>query len=563
MLQRFSIPCHFVLLVCFAAVMVLIWMLPLMLMGQVYDIYPLLLARNYALSGTFSLTDGLGRYLAPHLLAGSGLPATADGRLSAVFLAWLSPFIGWTNFLGWGFVAATIMAIALLAWWLTVLKLFHYRAAWISTAIIAFMPLYWRQAVWLNSYNFAILFLFFSFATFVHLRERNSTLAIIVSGLLFGLSVASKDAFLVFLPWYTVTYAWTYRGAWKKATSGIVLFLFCMGVVYLVPYVGDIRNFGYPVNHNLAVFWPGAEEVREGYYLHLYPDPYTYYFDREAYDAKLLAEYETFTPLQKLRQQKIFINFNVGKPGIAFSLLNGLWLFAGALPSLFHQETVGGVVLWLFILPGFYFCWKKKMYLAILLLGLVVSSELIMRFGLHYARDHLMDYGWVLALFAAVGVAGIADVCSQSWKKVGTRSIAAVILLFLCMQLLQANRGIFARRYSRTFVPQAMELAEAIDLLPDDAVVALGVGASRVEQLAQMSHRTVVPFGEGTLEQLLAKGMIGDAFEVYGVTHVYGYSKATLMEMNAAVPSVIALKDPEPRPVSVSPALNYLLHLIR
>lgn len=554
---------QFVLVLLFVAAIALVWIVPLLVMGQVYDVYPLLLARNVAASGVFALTDELGRFLAPHLLAESGVLASADGRLSAILLAFVSPYIGWQNLVGWGVLSAVIMAVALLFWWLTAAKLFSVRTAWVSTVLIALMPAYWRQAIWLDNYNFAFLFLFASFAAYVHLREYSESGALAASGLLFGLSVASKDAFLIFVPWYVVAYAWALRPQWKKAAIGVCTFLACTGVVYTLPYIGDIRQQGYPANHNLALFWPAATEVREGFYLHLYPDPYTYFFDRENYDTGLLAQYEELSPLQKLRQQKIFINFDVGKPHIFMKLLNGAWLFIGSIPSLFHQDTLGGIVLWLFIIPGFLFLQRQNPRMATILLGLILSSELLMRFVLHYARGHFMDYGWALALLAALGVGGIADMCGKSWKTVSARTCTVVITLFLALQLVQANRIILARNYSRTFVPDAIAIANEIDALPEYSVIALGFGSTRVEQVAQLSNRTVVPFDPATIARLQKENMLQDAFELYEVSHAYGYDDNLSAPLRRAGASVMSPVQTQNSRTSVSTPLNFLLHLVR
>ncbi|PIQ76874.1 hypothetical protein COU78_01080 [Candidatus Peregrinibacteria bacterium CG10_big_fil_rev_8_21_14_0_10_49_24] len=551
------------LLAVFAAAMTAVWVLPLLVMGQTYDVYPLLLARNVATSGVFALTDELGRFIAPHLLAEHGVLASADGRLSAMLFALASPYIGWQNLPMWGVLSAVIMAVAIFFWWLAAAKIFSVRTAWVSTVLIAFMPAYWRQAVWLDNYNFAFLFLFASFAAYAYLRDRSESGALVVSGLLFGLSVAAKDAFLIFVPWFAVAYVWVLRPQWKKAAVGVCTFLACTGVIYVLPYVGDIREQGFPANHNLALFWPNATEVREGFYLHLYPDPYTYFYDRENYDAELLARYAEFSPLQKLRQQKIFINFNVGKPNVFMKLLNGAWLFVGSIPSIFHQDTLGGIVLWLFIIPGFLFLRKERPNMVVLLVGLILSSELLMRFVLHYARDHFMDYGWVFALLAAIGIGGMADACGRSWKTVSAKTCVVMITLFLALQLLQANRIIFARNYSRTFVTEALTLAEHIDALPEDAVVALGLGSTRVEQIAQLSNRTVVPFDSQTMEKLRASNTLESALKMYGVTHAYGYDDDISSSLSSAGVFVLRSAETQDAHTKVSVPLNFLLHLVR
>ncbi|MDA1208672.1 MAG: hypothetical protein O2904_01420 [bacterium] len=559
MFRKMSSTSHVVLLLLFACAMIGVWLLPMILAGQVYDINPLLLARNVSVSGQFILTDEIGRFLAPHLLTEAGIFSTADGRLSALFFAWVHQWVAWGDHVMWSAVAAKTMALSLVIWWFFIVKLFDRRIAWISTILIAFMPLYWRQAVWLDDYNLAFVFLFSSFAAYVYLQEKSRIGALLLSGALFGACAAAKDTFLIFVPWFCIGYYWAHRTDMKKVIIGIAVFGIAALVVYLILYIGDIRTLGYPVNHNLAAFWPGASEVREGFYLHAYPDPYTYFFAREAYDQTLLSQFTELTRIQQYQQYKSFINFGIGDIGVIGIVLNGLWLFVGSIPELFQQEHIGGAVLWLFILPGFLILRRDRRVLSLQIVGLIVSAEVIMRFFLHYGRNHLMDYGWILALLAAIGIAGIADKGLQHSKKIVT-----MIVLVLVVQLVQANRTIFARRYDHPSVSYVVAVSDAINLLDKDAVIALGIGPTQVTQVAQLSHATVVPFAEKTVAALLDEKKVSEAFETYGITHVYGYGEDTLRRVRFQTRSIESLDvDVGTQSKSISPIVTWLLHVIR
>ena len=541
-----------------------VWLFPSVLAGQVFDLNPSILARNYAVSGQFILTDEIGRFIAPHLLGDIGVISSADGRLSSVVIAWFSTWIDWSDLMLWSVVSAGSIALALIVWWLFVSKVFDRRIAWISTILMAFMPLYWGQAVLLDNYNLAFIFLFSSFAAFAYLQERSRMLALLCSGVLFGACASSKDTFLVFVPWFCIGYYWVHRSQWRTAIAGIAIFGFASLAVYLAPYIGDIRTLGYPMNQNLATFWPGASDIKEGYYLHAYPDPYTYFFDRAVYDQFLLTRFTELTQIQQYQQYKNFILFGIGTMSIAAIAFNGLWLFVGNIPEFFQQEYIGGVVLWLFILPGFLLLRRDRRVLAMQIVGLIVSAECVMRFFLHYSRNHLVDYGWALALLAAVGIAAVADMCARNNKHITAQKVTMFIVIVLVMQLVQANRTIFARRYARPPVNLVMSVSDAINLLPKESVVALGIGPSQVRQIAQFTTATVVPFAEDTLDGLLDSTSLGAAFETYGVTHVYGYSDEVLRRVYFQVGSVEELSVRiDTAQKKLSPYITWLLHTIR
>lgn len=546
---------HIVGVLCVAIAMVCLWQLPVLIAGNAYDVFPLLLTRNVAEVGTFATTDAIGRFLSTAQIPEISVLATEDGRMSAYLLSWFAPYIQWQNLVGWSVVASATMALALVFWWLAVAKWFSRNVAWISTCILAFMPLYWRQAVWLDNYNFAFLFLFASFAAFAYLRQKSHWLALAASGLCFGLSVASKDAFLVFVPWIIFAYGWFYRAHWKQAVLGLGIFFAAVTSMYALPYVGDVLEQGYPSNYNLAHFWPAKAEIREGFYLHLYPDPYTYFFQKDAYDQQLLATYEQSGFLQKMRYQKIFINFDVGQPSFVMKLLNGVWLFIGAFPAWFQVQTFGGAVLWLFLLPGMYFFWRAHRKEAWWFIGLVVSSECVMRFVLHYSRDHSMDYAWGFALVAAFGVVEAAR---------SSRRAQIFITAVLVVCLVQANRVVLANSYRHAPTATMLAAAEALQTTPNNAVIAVGVGSSKAEQLAYLSDRTVALFNEATVQNLVESNELQSAFEQYGITHVYGFSDALTPTILKQVQDVRVLPTVVDMPLRrSSDSLNFLLHLIR
>ena len=565
-MRRFLLPlwAHLLLLGIFAVVMVCIWMIPVWLAGYPNDIPTLLLsARNFWEGGVFSLTDALGRYLVPELLRTNGSISADGGRLSAIIFGWIGSFVPYTDLIGWSLVTSILMALCLFPLWIAIRSFFDVRVAWITVVIFALMPIYWREAIFANNYQIALFFLFISFASYGILRRR-TLLAVAVAGLFFGLAVSAKDTFLVFVPWYVIATLWFCWPTWKKGLLIIAVFGLCSLVPYLAPYVGDIRTLGYPMNQNLARVWPGGEKIENEIYLHLYPDPYTYYFDRERFDRELLVRLQALSALERLQYQKILLNFDLA-PGIGTSLLNGAWLFVGSIPSYFQQDTMGGAFLWLFILPGIVLLWRKNKRFAIAILGLLISTELCIRFVLHFNREHLMDVGWALALFAGIGMANIAEGLTRSWKKITATMLITAIVLVVAAQLVQANRTRFARIYAKVLVQDTVASASALRALPESIIVASPWPSSRLTQLALLSDRSVVLFSEETIGRLLEKGILPEVFAQYEVTHIFGYPDVLARSMRRVMPSLQIIADPKvgPKSPTVTPGLRWLLHFVR
>lgn len=558
--RRLSLTWHLGALVLFCAVLASAWYIPVLVSGHSYEIPHLHPARNFADTGTFTMKDSIGRYvMSEHHPAEI---SAKDGRLSTVIFATLSPLIGWDNMAGWALLSTLIVAFSFIPLWFAIAGLFGRRIAWISIILTSLMPIYWKKAIYLSNFQLALFFLFVSFAAFVLLR-KNHWRALAVSGLFFGLSVAAKDLFLIFIPWYVFSYIWIYRSKWRHVLRGLFLFFGITFCVYLVPYIGDIQQNGYPVNWNVARVWPGAAEIANETYLHLYPDPYTYHFDRETFDAFILEKAENATALERTQMQKTLRAYGVGDWNFLKTLKNSVWLFVNSIPSFFHLGTIGGIFLWLFIIPGAAVLWKDDRRMALLFGGLILSTYIIIRFVLGYNREHFEDIGWVLAILAAIGVVSVSDCCASFYKKNSARAISAVITLILALQLLQANRVELARLYRKTMIADTLSVSRAVAQVPTDAVIAMPLHPMLTTRITFLSGRTTVIFAEETLRTLLEDGHLEDAFEQYEVTHIARYPEelSNNIRQNAGV-EILTDENPGAQAPEVSTFVRYLLHHI-
>ena len=544
----------------------LLYFLPNFIAGYSHEIPSLLLARNVAATDLFSFTDALGRFLSTEGIRSMGVLSAADGRLSALLFAATSRQIAWDNLLGLAALSAFLTALAALPFWFAVRHVRGERTAWIATAVFAFLPLTWKQALVLDNYHFAVLFLLLSIAAFLSLYRRYPKSAVLVAGLLFGASLAAKDVFFIFVPWILFGYLWEHRERWKRGVGHLLIFLAASGCIYLLPYAGDIRMLGYPVNQNLARVWPGAEEIGNEIYLHLYPDPYTYTQDRERFERELIASLPSLPPVERIQKEKILLNFGLGRQSALRSVGNGFWLLLGDIPSFFHQGTVGGFLLWLFLIPGFLTIWKERRRLAVHAVVLIASSFFIISFVLHFSREHLMDVSWILAFFVAAGIVSVSDALAHRWKKISTAALSSFIAVVFSLHLLQVDRIETGRLFRKPMVPETLAVASVIRQFPSDAVIAVPGHANSAQQYALLSNRSIALFQPETLEYLLQKGTLEEAFATYGVTHAVLYPETLSRDMQRAIPGVTILPR-ERMPTVPAPApgaaLRLLLHWIQ
>ena len=495
---------------------------------------------------------------AKQFASGGGLVIDSH-RLMPVLISVLSPLVGWNNSIGWSFTGSIILALALIPWWILCRKLFDAKVAWGSTTLFALMPLTWLTALRPDGYSVGYLFVFLSSLALICFYNKRKTSILIIAGLLFGGAMVFRDVFILFLPWMFIFYLWTERKKWKGAFINGVIFIFCSGIIFSSPFIAASlkpnQSLSQRTDQILKILEP-----REPGWSHYYPDRWTYEFEKDLYDQISTEKHEGASKLEQIQNTHYRFVFGVDELSPIESVLDGAWLFVNRLPTLFMQEEMGGAFLWLFIIPGILILWRKNRKLLIFILGIWFTNELIVRFGFHYQRSHLMNYHFVFALLAGVGIAGIGKVLAEHHPKISTNKMIFVIVLIASAQLVQANRGNFAKLYARSTVPMSYAAAEQLNALPEDSVVAFPI-----------AYRDYFYFWEGekiyfhleTVDRIIESGKLKEAFDHYGVTHVVGYPKETNVQIRRRLPRVVVLEPVKSKGVEVSPVIRYLLHLVR
>lgn len=527
---------HFCALFLGAGLLVMLLMLPVWITGFPFD---------------FSRLWGVRQ------LIETGKMPSGDGRLHTLLLAFVYPWMSWSNLSGWVLVSAILFALSLMAWWWAVIRLFDKRIAWASTVIIALLPLYWLEVYYVRGYTLGMLLLFLSFVTFVWMVPYSRVLALIFSGVFFGWAIASKDAFITFLPWYVLAYLWLYRSCWKKACVGCVLFLVFTLLAYSAPALPQTLKSTEGLSERVTMLFPFLQrsQVPSG---HFYPDRYTEDFEKEIFETQLEEDLPTMPFLERMRTQKYALRFGIGDTVLA-QLSNSVWLLLNQLPYLVHQDTAGGLFLWLFIIPGGIVLYRQRRDLFWMMTGLIVSMELLIRFILHFQRMHLMNVAWVLALVAGIG---IVDVVERLWKEKKGQQVFLVIVCFITMgQLLQTNRKQLARLYQHSDVPWILAQSKVLKNIPEESMTAHPLG----NQPFFLADRAYIGFRPETLDRLLRDGKLRTVFTHYGVTHVMGFESDLTNRIVRAIPTIktVPLASRADAKIQVTPWMNYLLHLVR
>lgn len=503
----------------------------------------------------------------PYVLSGNVLEAKefiATGKIDSLrpmavlLMGWMGAFLDWENVVGWSALSAAVTALALLPLWVAVRKLFSERVAWLTVVTFVFMPIHWIQAVHAGGYAFAFLFLFTGLFLFIHFYQESKLKALLLGALFYGFALASHHAFITFLPWLCIAYVWHHKKQWKGAALHAVLFTAVAYVGLMLPMAPNALGDMTP-EERVAVFLPHASEHSTGIG-HLYPDYYAYEFLREDFEKIILERNANAHFLTRQQDKYVHWIFGVGDLSAGDGLQNGVWLFAHTLPELLVQEYLGGAFLWIFMLLGGYFLYKKNRKLLWYMIGLWLSMEFILRFVLHYGRTHLMDIGSCFALLTALGVAVVCDAVCAKHKKLPTTLCASVVAVLIAVQLTSANRKVFAHHYSRTTAPESYAAAGPLNALPEGSVVA----HPRKGHLFYFTDVESVVIHTETVDFLEERRRLSQPFLHYDVTHIIGYNEKHTQDILRRLPHIEVVEPKEGGvQVPITPFTRYILHLIR
>lgn len=528
---------HGFFLAGFCILMVCVWMTPVVLAGFPYQMtYLVQVAHEFTATGI--MTDVI-------------------HPLFVLLLSALLPVIEWRNSMGWALVSSITMALSIIPLWWTIARLTNVRYAWATVLLFCLLPMHWVEAVGTAYYPLAFLCLFTGFTLFLLTVSYSRWMAVVLLGICFGGVLATTHSFFPLLPWFVLVYAWERRTHPRSMVLELVLCGVATYLMFVLPLLPNALRPRLTPIERVAVLLPVEENLMPPE--ELYGDEYAYIFLKEEFDQQMLEQAKDDSFFVRRRGEHFRINYSVGEFGIFHVLLNNTWLLINNLAALFMLETVGGVFIWLFLLPGCVALFREHRKFFLQLIGLYISMEIILRFGFHYGRIHLMDVGWIFAFICGAGVIFLADTLEGVFSGLRSRHIATILLCIGAFQLIQANRIHFAREYSRSSIPRAYAVATALQALPENAVIARPWN----DHLMVFSERESIALQNRTIDILREKQRLAEPFLYYGITHIIGYDAERTAEILEASPSVQAVYIPPASPIVLTPFKRYLLNLIR
>jgi len=482
----------------------------------------LLLARNYSLTSVLATQNKLNITLASDLIKDNGYPLSLSENLRSILFAKIFDIFGIPNYNRLILITIILYSLVLVCFAVLTIYLFGLKVGVVFSLFYIFSPLGWGLSRMVGGYEFCLLFwaLFFIFYFWGIKKEKSKFgfLLFTVSGIFLALSGLFKEVTFVF------------------ALALFVFFLFKKlkrQLVYIfIPFVIILLVFWFPAmvrgeNRYLNLLGTKAqEEANFSVYMHVFPDPYTYYFEREQFLEEFRNQNLGWS--ENLQTKKILSNFGYNNLNLFERFGVGIYIFIQHFFRLFSLEEFGGPLITILLLLGLIYLKIKNKFLYQFLLNWLIISFLIFSFVILVNRSHLMDFIWLLILLVVLGLFYIFDIFKEKFNLIGKKLIIyeLIIVLLIVYHFVLINHVVLGKLYDKDNIPRTFAYAEKIHILEiknEDVIAIPGDFTGQAETLNYLTNKSLVIFRGSTLNKLLEENKIKQAFETFGVKYILGY----------------------------------------
>lgn len=546
---------------------IVVWYSPVLFKGYAaYGVSPnALLARNLFQTGSYSMENNLNVLLSSDLIESQGNPSTYGNRLTSLAYARVFEIIGLPEIDNFILLSIFIHALTLLIFTGLVFYLFDFKTSLFFSLIYIFLPINWSLPYHLGGYEFALFFvaLFFLFY-FYGLRQRHDYVFLVMAGLFLALAGLAKETFLLIVP-FLIIYLWLTKQ--KKSLAYILIPWAVIFFVFWLPSAGSNINTKLVLNS-------APEETKSAdfaSYGHLFPDPYTYHFAQEEFLSNLQDKIDNnqLDFADEIYIKKTMNNLSIGKGiGLFDRAKVGLMIFSKHLFKFISLEDTGGPFVFFLMFLGAYSLRQKRKKLFQFLIYWVFSTVFLFAFAVLVTRSHLMDFSWALVLLAALGlsvlVRAIADYLKINDKKIPI--VYLIVLLLVLYNLVLVNHVVWSNSYNQSNSLMLEAYSQEIKKLniSSEDIIGVDLSPDQIDNLNYLTNKSLVYFTSDTVNDLLNKNELKEAFDKFGVKYVLAYSDEMIKKITQQAEVInIASDSLDISEYKISANKSWLMNLIK
>jgi len=516
----------FILAVFFLAIGV--WYSPIIFKGYSASVISreIVMARNYYQSGVLASQNNLNVTLASSLIKSEGHSLVLSEYFGSFFYSKIFKITGIPDYNTLILISLILYALVLVLFTIITLHLFNLKVAIVFSLIYIFLPLGWGLTDSSGSYEFcliflALFFLFYFMGVKGDEKSKNTIAAFlfIFSGLFLALSSLSKEIALVF------AFALFVFLAFKKLKLQLIYIFIPFVILLMVFWLPSVLS---GENRYLRLFTSKTPEKSVfSVYTHVFPDPYTYYFEKEEFLGKI--KNQDLGLIENLQMKKDLVNYGFVEINLFERVKVGFYILSHHLSRFFSLEDFGGPIVLLLWILGIVYLKNKNSFLHKLFIYWIGISLFIFSFVTLVSRNHMMDFIWPIILGIVLGLFYILQIVKNHFQIKGRKAFVldVIIIGLILYHLLLANHVVLGRKYDRDFMPRSFTYTQEIkkfDIGDSDVIAIPEDFPGQADTLNYLTDKSFVVFRDSTLNKLLNEGKIKQAFESFGVKYILGYS---------------------------------------
>ena len=565
-IRKKVLACGFLLLVFLAGFSV--WYSPVLFKGyapyKMTEIMPI--AKNLSQTGKFSMEDRQSIFLPTSLINEKGEIATSGNKLSARLYAALFKVFGvlGPNQLVMFSAAINSLSIAIFAF--IVLSLFGFGMAGLFSAIYIFIPYNWESVYSLGTYEFSIFFIALFFLFFLLGRGKRHEMAFLsISAIFLVLASFSREVFFLLIS-IIPAFFW-FSGKKRHIIYFLAPIVLAISVFYLPSFFGKGGGNSYSSSF-FAEMTEKQKFMDSTFYEHLYPDPYTYHFEKKEFLYGHKEKIDKMSFVEKLLQKKTMANLGIGNIGLIDRFLLGVVLLFTHLSRFFSLEIFGGTFVLMFSLMGLYAMKKKDKEFYKFSIYWLGGTMFLLSFVVLVSRSHLRDFNWLFPLLASLGIIFLWDVIKDKLNisgKSGAVLLSAIPIIFI-YHLVLVDHVVFGKVYdgnpSLTVEAYADKIKEKN--IGDEDVIAIGLNSKEEIVLSYLADKSMVIFTPNTVKKLMEEKKLREIFDNFGVKYFLGYDDKLSLEISTSTKAEnIASKTIKVKQPAISPLKSLFMGLVR
>lgn len=475
--------------------------------GYPLDVYDsnLTLARNLHFTGLGYIEDEKNIYLSTDLVAERGQKNDAGNKLTPIFYKYIFDLFGFSYNLPI-FVSLFLWSLSAVFIFLILYKFFNIWIGLIGSIIDILLPYFWIASTTAGFYELAILF--FIFGLFFYLK-REKYYYLFFAGIFFALAILARNAFVISAAAIAIFELYQ-----RKSIKRLIFLTLPMFLIVGFSFTVDlIKGENYYLTEKSNSF---------SYYSELFPDSYTYHFNKEQYLEQIKNEVkgDTANFLE-------MYGYNLGFKGKVKLYLNSAIYY---LKNFFRLPILGGPMILLLMILGFYYLLKENKLLAKLFFIWLTIWYLGLIFMKTSNYNHFIEIRLIIVALSAFGFFKFLKVIFEDQKNSLKKNLwLGLIFIFLFYQFFLTTKFILGRAYEgnnlMTLAVPLIEKVNSLQISPKNDVMAVDTHPALIGALNYYTNKNYIYFAPETVKKLITEKKLKEAFAYYGVTYAIDYGQ--------------------------------------